>query len=289
LSRRRRQRRRRPAASRWRRLLVEIFEPRQLLAPLAVADSYSTPEDTLLTIAAPGILANDTSGATSAVLGSAPTRGLLTLNTNGGFTYTPSLNLFGPDSFTYRASDGTTTSDLTVVAINVTSVIDPAVAVNDSYSVVEDSELKLQYLFTNDSIDPADTGVRLVFGQQPQHGHISYTHFVLGVISYVPYLTTMVPTTAYAINSGITASFSRPFRCRDPSTIAGGGSERLQHRPTPAFHCGTGSADQRLRFGRLAGRGAPHLAPVAGAVTLNSSGGCVSPPRIQRGDEQLRQ
>jgi VCBS repeat-containing protein len=133
-SRRRNRRRWRPAASRWRRLCIEFFEPRQLLAPVAVADSYSTPEDTLLTITAPGILSNDTGGPTSALLATGPSRGTLSLNANGGFTYTPNANLFGPDSFTYRASDRTTTSDLTAVSLNVTPVNDPPVAINDTFS-----------------------------------------------------------------------------------------------------------------------------------------------------------
>src|SRR5205814_7507474 len=61
-------------------------------APVAVNDSYTTPEDTTLNIAASGVLANDSDveGDTlSAVLVSQPTHGSLTLNTNGGFSYVP--------------------------------------------------------------------------------------------------------------------------------------------------------------------------------------------------------
>src|SRR6185503_13917589 len=78
-------------------------------APVAVSDSYSTPEDTVLTVSGPGLLANDSDvdGDTlSSILVSGPTHGTLTLNSNGSFTYTPALNYNGPDSFTYKANDG---------------------------------------------------------------------------------------------------------------------------------------------------------------------------------------
>src|SRR5262249_56616399 len=72
-------------------------------------DSDSTREDTSLTVNAPGVLANDgdvDGDPLTAILVTGPAHGTLTLSTNGGFTYTPSLNYNGPDSFTYKANDG---------------------------------------------------------------------------------------------------------------------------------------------------------------------------------------
>src|SRR5690242_13392883 len=90
-----RRRRKQRAPRRWRRLVVELFEPRELLAPVAVADSYTTPEDTPLSIIAPGILANDTGGASSAIVESGPTHGTLQLNADGSFSYTPAKDCNG--------------------------------------------------------------------------------------------------------------------------------------------------------------------------------------------------
>src|SRR6185369_2115592 len=62
-------------------------------APVAGNDAYTTPEDTALTIAVPGVLGNDSDvdgNALRAVLASNPTNGTLTLSTNGSFVYTPS-------------------------------------------------------------------------------------------------------------------------------------------------------------------------------------------------------
>ena len=102
-------------------------------APSATADSYSTNEDTALTISAPGVLSNDgdVDGNTlSAVLASSPSHGTLALNSNGSFTYTPAADYNGPDSFRYKASDGALDSNVATVSITVNAVNDaPTVAV----------------------------------------------------------------------------------------------------------------------------------------------------------------
>src|SRR6185295_5303422 len=96
-------------------------------APVAANDSYATDEDTALTVAAPGVLSNDTdadSVTITAVVGTAPAHGTLTLAANGGFTYTPAANFNGADSFSYKATDGTADSSLATVTIAVRAVND---------------------------------------------------------------------------------------------------------------------------------------------------------------------
>jgi hypothetical protein len=81
--------------------------------PVAGNDSYSTLEDVPLVVSAPGgVLANDSDvngQALTALLVTNVSQGNLSLNTNGGFTYTPNTNFNGSDSFTYRACDGYST------------------------------------------------------------------------------------------------------------------------------------------------------------------------------------
>jgi VCBS repeat-containing protein len=113
-------------------------------APVAVNDSYTTNEDTPLTITAPGVLANDTDvdgNPLTSILNAGVSHGTLTLNANGSFTYTPTANYSGPDSFTYHASDGTLNSNIATVTITVTPVNDAPVAVNDTYTTPEDTAL----------------------------------------------------------------------------------------------------------------------------------------------------
>lgn len=113
-------------------------------SPVAVANSYSTPEDTLLTVAASGVLANDTDAdgdALSAGVVAGVSHGTLTLSANGSFTYRPAANYSGADSFTYRASDGSAYSNTVTVSITVTAVNDAPVARADSYSTPEGTVL----------------------------------------------------------------------------------------------------------------------------------------------------
>src|SRR4029453_18261813 len=114
-------------------------------APIAVDDSYTTTEDTALSVAAPGILGNDTDvdgGQLTPSVVSPPVNGTVTLDTAiGAFIYTPNPNFNGTDTFTYQVTDGTATSNLATVTLTVTPVNDPPVAANDSYITNENTTL----------------------------------------------------------------------------------------------------------------------------------------------------
>lgn len=97
-------------------------------APAAMPDAYSVAEDGTLSVAAPaGVLANDSDvegDGLSALLVAGPSFGILTLNADGSFLYTPDADFHGSDSFTYRASDGAAASAPVTVTITVTPVND---------------------------------------------------------------------------------------------------------------------------------------------------------------------
>ena len=77
-------------------------------APVANNGSGSTAEDTPLVGALTG---SDADGDTLSFFeDTGPAHGLLILNTDGTFTYTPDLDYNGPDSFTFVANDGTVDS-----------------------------------------------------------------------------------------------------------------------------------------------------------------------------------
>src|SRR5207253_2756391 len=115
-------------------------------APSAADDSYTTNEDTPLTIAAPGGVGNDTDvdgNPLTARLVSAPANGTVTVNADGSLTYTPEPSSSDSDSFTYKANDGTADSNVATVTLTVSAVNDAPAAANDSFSTAEDTPLTI--------------------------------------------------------------------------------------------------------------------------------------------------
>ena len=93
--------------------------------PVANADAYSIKAGATLSVAAPGVLANDTNaddGALERGASSNPANGTLALNPDGSFSYTPNAGFFGTDSFSYSATDGHATSVPTTVTITINAV-----------------------------------------------------------------------------------------------------------------------------------------------------------------------
>jgi VCBS repeat-containing protein len=96
-------------------------------APVTLDDAYNTNEDTVLNIAAPGVLTNDTDpdgDPLTATLLTGPAHGTLAVNADGSFTYTPNKDYNGPDSFTYQADDGKGGTGAATVNITVNPVND---------------------------------------------------------------------------------------------------------------------------------------------------------------------
>lgn len=90
--------------------------------PVAAADSYSTIEDSPLTISVPGVLVNDSDpdgDQLVAVLDSPPLSGTLRLQPEGSFVFMPTLGMSGEDGFTYHADDGQAISETVMVVLTV--------------------------------------------------------------------------------------------------------------------------------------------------------------------------
>jgi VCBS repeat-containing protein len=158
-------------------------------APVAAADSFTTDEDTPLTVSAPGVLANDSDvdvDALTAVLMNGPAHGTVSLAADGSLTYTPEANFNGSDSFTYQASDGTLTSGETTVSIIVNSVTDAPSPHNDAYSTGEDVTLTASTemgVLAND-FDPQDLPLTAELVSGPSNGTLTLNSD--GSFSYTP-------------------------------------------------------------------------------------------------------
>lgn len=93
------------------------------ISPVAVNDGYMTTSNTLLNVAAPGVLGNDSDNdgdPLTAILVSGPANGILIVNANGSFNYSPNAGFVGSDTFTYVANDGVVNSNVATVTITVT-------------------------------------------------------------------------------------------------------------------------------------------------------------------------
>ncbi len=93
-------------------------------SPVAVADSFVARWNTQLVEGGSGVLSNDSDidSVMTAVLDSPPAVGVLVLNADGSFTYSPPGDpAGGVVTFTYHATDGNSNSAVTTVTITILS------------------------------------------------------------------------------------------------------------------------------------------------------------------------
>lgn len=112
-------------------------------APAGQDNAYATGEDTILAVAAPGVLGNDTDPdipvqTLVAILETSPVYGMVALSPDGSFVYTPTLNFHGVDGFSYSVSDG----ELADTAM-VTLTVEPAICDLVLAKTASDSEVVL--------------------------------------------------------------------------------------------------------------------------------------------------
>jgi VCBS repeat-containing protein len=149
-------------------------------APVANTDSFTTDEDSVLT---GNLLANDSdpeAQTITAMVIAQPLHGTLAVQANGQFTYTPVPNFNGTDNFTYRASDGSLSSDASV-NLTVIPVNDRPVAFDSAVSILEDT-LTLNTLPFATDVD----GNTLVYSKATNPAHGSLTITSSGLYSYTP-------------------------------------------------------------------------------------------------------
>ncbi|NJN05508.1 MAG: tandem-95 repeat protein, partial [Rhodobacteraceae bacterium] len=175
-------------------LSLELNDP-----PVAQDDAFSTDEDTPIS---GNVLADNGSGpdedadsdpltvtalnGSSADIGAQitlPSGALLTLNSDGSFSYDPSgafeeLGQDEPDqdSFEYTLSDGQGGTDTAMVTITITGVDDPPEAVDDTATIGEDSGANTLDVLANDTdVDGGPISITAV--TQPTNGTVLITNF----------------------------------------------------------------------------------------------------------------
>ncbi|OYY22418.1 MAG: hypothetical protein B7Y68_08495, partial [Thiotrichales bacterium 35-46-9] len=147
-------------------------------APIAQNDTYTVAYNSTTSIAAPGVLNNDTdlnSDPLTAIRVSSPAHGTLTLNSNGSFTYLNTGGSATSDSFTYKANDGKVDGNTVTVTLNIVRPNQAPVAVGDLYGLTKGSTLTVSApgVLSNDSDADGDviTAIKL---SDPVHGVLTF-------------------------------------------------------------------------------------------------------------------
>ena len=155
-------------------LMVNPVDPDNNM-PVTMGDNYAVTAGETLTVAGPGVLANDNDpdgDPLAAVKFSDPAHGSVTLNTDGSFTYVSNADFLGIDQFQYYADDGTTSGNPAFVSITVTAEAAP-VAGYDSYATAIGTSVTIgaDALLDND-FDNENDPLTVIVTQAPENGDL---------------------------------------------------------------------------------------------------------------------
>ena len=172
---------------------------------VANPDTYSTPGDVLLVVAAPGVLANDVNPDGPPLFvgfASNPVFGTLVWFPDGSFTYDPFPGYRGTDTFVYVADNGFggfNATQVTLTVGNVAPVADP-----DSYDLAEDTTLTAASVLVNDSDANGDPLSAVLVGG-PSNGTLALA--TDGTFTYTPVANfNGVDSFTYTASDGTTQS-----------------------------------------------------------------------------------
>ena len=251
------------------------------MVPLTGTDSYSgNTGHPIIVSAAAGVLANDIDPnglALSAVLakGGEPAHGVVTLNTDGSFNYTPDAGYFGTDAFSYTAFDSTYSAAPTLVALTIIAL--PPTAGADSYGGQAGRTLVVTPaagVLSNDS-DPNGLALSATLASGPAHGAVTLNGD--GSFTYTPNLgfagtDTFTYAPADAAGAGpvtpvtINVIATPPVSLSDTFSVAAGQSMNV------AAGSGVLANDTDTNGLALAAGLVPGGATAHGALTLNADG-----------------
>ena len=113
-----------------------------------------------------------------------PSNGTLT-GTPPSVAYTPALNYFGPDSFTFKANDGFADSNVAIVSITVNPVNDSPVAVDDNASTTRNTSVIINLIANDTDIDGTINPASVVITTQPTRGG-TVTNHGNGLVTFTP-------------------------------------------------------------------------------------------------------
>ncbi|HEY5106982.1 MAG TPA: Ig-like domain-containing protein [Caulobacteraceae bacterium] len=248
-------------------------------APTTVADSYNDTAGHTLNVAASGVLSNDADNnglPLKAAVASGPADGVLTVNADGSFAYTPNKGFAGTDSFTYIASDSLASAPPTKVSLNVTA--SPPTSTADVYGASAGHTLIVNTaggVLANDT-DNNGLALTAAVSTAPSHGVVSINSD--GSFDYTPTLgfagaDTFKYIASDSLSSGAPTTVTVNVAANAPTSIADAYADGAAKTLTVTAANGVLANDTDNNglplTAALAG------APTHGTLTLNSNGSFV--------------
>ena len=150
--------------------------------PIAVDDTYTTNEDTVLNGSVADNDSDPDGDVISYTLNTSTTNGTLIFTVDGTFSYSPNAEFWGTDSFTYTACDDLGECDQATVTITVTQVIDPHTAVDDYLTTLINTAITANIL--DNDLNPEGLVLSSFISTGPLHGDITLN--ANGTLTYTP-------------------------------------------------------------------------------------------------------
>ncbi|KAA2242645.1 tandem-95 repeat protein [Chitinophaga agrisoli] len=231
-------------------------------APTGTGDTKTTPEDTPVSGAVTG---NDVDGdALTFTKATDPAHGIVVVNTDGTYSYTPAANYYGPDQFTIDINDGHGGTTVTV-NITVTAVNDTPTGTGDTKTTNEDTPVS--GTVTGTDVD----GDALTFTKATDPAHGTVVVNPDGTYTYTPAPGYNGPdqftidisdghggTTTITVNITVTAANDTPTGTGDTKTTP-------EDTPASGTVTGTDADGDALTFTKATD-------PAHGAVVVNPDG-----------------
>src|SRR5262245_50681503 len=170
-------------------VLVTAISPVLVLAaqgaPHPIADTITTDEGV---VATGNVLANDTNNGedpmtVTAVGALDPSIGILTIDPDGDYTFTPAADWNGSTSTTYTVTNASDKSKDGVITINVTPAQDPPVANDDTVTIDEDTPTDVTAQVLANDNDPDGDTLSVTGVSNPTGGSVDLSG---GVVTFTP-------------------------------------------------------------------------------------------------------
>ena len=250
--------------------ITEVNDP-----PTADAKSDTLDEDTSVAITLSG--SDPESDPLSYVIVSDPANGVLS-GTVPDITYTPNADYYGADSFTYKALDGTGSSDPATVSLTIDSINDAPTAQGTSiYPTVNAA-----YTFTL-SVDDVDLDtLSYIEGDPPANGTIDTTNFP--EITYTPVADYTGPDSfSFHVNDGTEDSGDATIDIEVLQCATNDSGPLLDSDTyTDTFNCGTADKTITILSGHVVdwdGTGGPYTGNIViqsgGTLHITGTGGVI--------------